>query len=341
VLAHHDHEQFEIVGYYNQNKHDSFTERLQSYTDHWRDCFTMSDEALAKTIREDQIDILIDLAGHTGNNRLLVFARKPAPIQMTYLGYPRSTGVETIDYRLTDNYVDVQGLNEEFNSEQLIKLPNSYFCYRPLDKAPPINDLPAKERGYITFGCFNQLGKLTTAMQILWAKLLNAIPNAKLLLKNKSFQDEPTRRNLLNKLIQLGITAEHLQLEPTIPDVHEHLKLYQRIDIALDTYPYNGATTTCEALWMGVPVISLQGETQVSRMGLSILSTVGLSEWVASTPEEYFQLAIKFANDINQLQQLRQTMRQRLQASPLLDGITFTRHLEQVYRQVWEKWCEQ
>jgi protein O-GlcNAc transferase len=331
ILAHHDPEQFEIVCYYNQLQNDQMTRRLKSYVKHWFDCYHLSDQALAEKIRQDNIDILVDLAGHTADNRLLVFARKPAPIQVTYLGYPTTTGLTTIDYRITDHYVDVAGVNDRV-SEIPVKLPNSYFCYSPLPDSPPINELPALTQPNITFGSFNNYAKITPQIKALWANLLQQLPHAQLLLKAKSLSDEKTLQQLQAEFAQLGIESQRLIIANYTSSQYEHLTIYHQIDIALDTFPYNGATTTCEALWMGVPVVTLVGEKQASRMGLSILSTVGLNDLIASTPTEYLEISIKLANELNQLQQLRQSLRERMQNSPLMNGAKFTRDLETAYQ---------
>lgn len=341
ILAHHDHAQFEIFGYYNHSTTDEVTQRLQSYTDHWRNCATLSDELLAQQIREDQIDILVDLAGHSAGNRLLVFARKPAPVQVTYLGYPNTTGLSTIDYRMTDGYTDPEGIAEKFNSETLVKLPTSYFCYRPptetLQTPPPPS--PALHNGYLTFGSFNYYAKLSAKILVCWAKLLHAVPGSKLLVKTISLNDVTTRQTCQARFAKLGVSSDRLILITEATALDEHLAIYNQVDLALDSFPYNGATTTCETLWMGVPVVTLVGERHVSRMGLSILSTVGLTELIAYTKEEYIQICLKLVNDTSYLQDLRATLRERMQSSPLMDGATFTHYLEKSYRQLWERWC--
>lgn len=335
ILAHHDHALFEITIFYNNTHHDEVTQRLQSYADHWINCVSLTDDELAEQIRQMQIDILVDLTGHTANNRLLVFARKPAPIQISYLGYPNTTGLKTIDYRITDHYVEPVGVSESLSVETLLRMPHSYFCYRPLDNAPPINALPAKASAQITFGCFNNYSKLTDEIKKSWAEILRALPNAHLLLKAKSFNDEPTQQALKEQFAQLGIEPQRIQLVHYAPSSQAHLSYYHQVDIALDTFPYNGATTTCEALWMGVPVVTLVGERHASRMGLSLLSTVGLTELLAQTPEAYIEISIQLANHLNYLKKLRESLRERMRASPLMDGVGFTRDLEAIYRQLY------
>ncbi|HEW97997.1 MAG: hypothetical protein DRR16_33585 [Candidatus Parabeggiatoa sp. nov. 3] len=341
VLAHHNHTQFEIFCYDNHGKTDKITQRLQQSVEHWINCVTLTDEALASLIKQDQIDILIDLAGHTNDNRLLVFARKPAPVQVTYLGYPNTTGLTTIDYRITDQYRDPEGLADELSTETLIRMPETYYCYRPYDDTPPVNDLPAHQNDAITFGTLNNYVKLNPKMLTLWAEILQAVPGSKLLLKpsNQILNDPSARQAIEKQFMTVDIQPTQLILEEITPSP-SHLKSYHQLDIALDTYPFNGGTTTCEALWMGVPVITLVGQTHTARMGISLLSTLGLTELIAHSPKDYVELAIKLANDRAYLQNLRESLRDRMQTSPLMDGPSYTHHLETAYRKMWEKWCD-
>lgn len=338
ILAHHDPRQVEIFCYSNHSLSDDVTQRLQSYDNQWRNCVGLSDDALADIIRQDQIDILVELSGHTGGNRLLVLARKPAPIQVTYLGYPYTTGLTAIDYRLTDEYVDTPGVNEQFNSETPVKLPASFFCYQPYEDSPPVNQLPALDRGYLTFSSFNSYPKVNSHLFGLWAEILGALPAAKLLMQTKSLQDKETREDFLAQMARLGVAEERVIITQFTPPP-EYLRTYHQVDLALDSYPFNGGTTTCEALWMGVPVVTLVGTRQVSRLGLSILATLGLTDLIAYTPQDYVNICLKLANNLDYLQTLRATMRDRMQTSPLMDASSFTRHLEGLYRQMWEKWC--
>ncbi len=337
VLAHHNHEQFEIVCYYNATKIDHITQQLQEYADSWVDCFELSDEKLAEKIRQDQIDILVDLSGHTAGNRLLVFAMKPAPIQVNYLGYPNTTGLTAIDYRITDAYRDPPETSEPFSSESLVRIPG-YYCYRPVDDTPELSECPSLQNSYITFGSFNYYSKMNPTVLALWAEVLNAITASKLLLKTKVLADESIQEALKEQFARLGVAPERLILE-TVSPAPAYLKSYYQVDIGLDTYPYNGGTTTCEALWMGIPVVTLVGKTHASRMGLSILSTIGLTGLIAYTHEEYVDICIKLASNTEYLQQLRAGMRERMQASPLMDYAGLSHQLENEYRKMWEKWC--
>ncbi len=337
ILANHDSKQVEIYCYFNNfTTPDSVTQRLQQYAQHWINCINLSDEALAETIRQDQIDILVDLMGHTGHNRLLVFARKPAPVQVTYLGYSDTTGLTTMDYRITDRYADPDGLADPFSSETLIRMPHSYFCYQPADETrqTPTKAPPVLENGHITFGSFNNYAKLSPATLSLWAQVLESLPNSKLLIKANSLIDATTQHSLQQQLTDLGVASDRLILVPHLPAMTEHLSLYHQVDIALDSFPYNGATTTCEALWMGIPVVTLVGKTHVSRMGLSILTTVGLTDLIATSPEEYVKICLRLADDIQYLQTLRKEMRDQMQSSPLMQAEPFTRQLEQLYRKI-------
>ncbi len=331
ILAHHDHQQFEIFCYYNSLNTDEVTVRLQRYADHWCNCASWSDEKLAKQIQQDQIDILVDLSGHTAGNRLLVFARKPAPVQVTYLGYPNTTGLTSIDYRITDNYMDPVGQTESINSETLLRMTGSYFCYCPHQDSPLVNPLPALEKGYITFGCLNGYYKLNSILFGWWAEILQAVPHSKLFVKNNSFHDQPTCQNFIDQFATLGIDSTRLMLEPANAPP-SHLMAYHHIDLALDSYPFTGGITTFEALWMGIPVVTLVGDRHVSRQGLSILSTLGLPELVTYTPEEYVNTCVRLANDLEYLQTLRQELRERLRHSRLMDWVNCTHELEEIYR---------
>lgn len=338
ILAQHHHESYEIFCYSLGTTVDSMTQRLQQYSDHWITGEEFSEEKLAERIRQDQIDILVDLAGHTAKNQLLVFARKPAPVQVTYLGYPTTTGLTAIDYRITDNYVDYQGVNEPFTSEISVPLPASFFCYQPVADSPPVNDLPALQQGYVTFSSFNNFAKVSPEILHLWANVLSAVPNSKLLIKTRYLSDPATRQVFEERFSQVGIKSNQLILEEFI-SAPTYLKSYHQVDLGLDSYPFNGGMTTCEALWMGVPVVTLVGNRQVSRLGLSILATIGLTELIAYTKEEYLEICINLARNLDYLQTLRAEMRAQMQASPLMDATSFSRHLEDAYRQMWEEWC--
>ncbi len=338
IFEQHDHEQYEVYCYYTETRYDQITEAIKQQADYWLDCAHLNDEALAQQIREDEIDILVDLSGHTAGNRLLVFARKPAPVQVTYMGYPSTTGIKTIDYRITDYYLDPE--DKIYGPEIPLRMPADLICYAPPQNTPPVNELPAKDKGYITFSCFNHYYKLNQPLIETWAKILQRVPNSKLLLKSRVLSnDSDTRQNFETQLLLLGIATDRLIIEDADP-VPQHLNAYHQVDIALDSHPYNGGTTTCEALWMGIPVVTWVGDIPPARVGLAHLSTLGLHALIAKSSEEYVDICVNLANDLERLSQLRQTLRETMQASPLMDAPTFVKHLEIHYRQIWQKWCE-
>jgi predicted O-linked N-acetylglucosamine transferase (SPINDLY family) len=339
ILAHHHKLSFETFCYSQVTLPDAATDRLAGMADHWCSIVGMSDRQLADQIRADGIDILVDLAGHTRGNRLLVFARKPAPIQITYLGYPSTTGLSQIDYRLTDAYADPPQQGDEYYTEQLLRLPSCFLCYTPPEWVPAVAALPALRNGYVTFGSFNNLAKVTPQVISLWSQILAALPNSRLLLKNLALRDEGVRTRYLELLAGHGIERDRIHLAEHKDSPQDHLNDYANVDIGLDTFPYNGTTTTCEALWMGVPVITLAGRTHVARVGVSLLSAVGLEPLIATTPEDYVAKAITLASHLEQLAQMRSTLRQYVAASSLCDGPTFVRELEDTYRQLWQRWC--
>jgi predicted O-linked N-acetylglucosamine transferase (SPINDLY family) len=341
VIASHNRADFEIFCYSNVVNFDAVTTRLRGLVEHWRDIIGVSDEKAAEVIREDKIDILVDLAGHTSGNRLLLFARKPVPIQVTYLGYPNTTGLPTIDYRITDSLADPPGTTDHLCVEKLFRLPKSFLCYRPPQETPSVSTLPAIRTGNITFGSFNNRTKLTPTMIGLWSQILKSIPNARLVLKSGPLFDAETRELLEKMFVQHGISQDQLRLLSYVPSKYEHFDCYNSIDIGLDTFPYNGTTTTCEAMWMGVPVISLAGETHASRVGMSLLSDVGLSDFIAECDEDYLQKAVALANDLERLQSLRVSLRSMMSNSSLMDARSFTDSLEKAYRQMWYSWSVQ
>lgn len=340
VLMAHDKEHFEVFCYANLSVEDEVTKRLRQCADHWRSIGEMSDTQALELIRSDGIDILVDLAGHTGHNRLLLFALKPAPVQVSWIGYPATTGLSAIDYRIVDAHTDPPGMTEEYYSEKLARLPESFLCYLPDKDIPAAGSLPALSAGRITFGSFNKLSKISAEMFSLWAEILKEIPGSFLLLKTVSFSDNDICRTIADIFARKGIGSDRFALLPYIASTREHLELYNKIDIALDTFPYNGTTTTCEALWMGVPVVTLAGNAYGGRVGASLLSNAGLQDLIAATPEEYKKIAISLAGDINRLQALRSGLRERLSRSPLTDAKRFTLHLEACYRTMWQEWCK-
>lgn len=337
ALARHDRERVEVFAYYTHWRRDAHTERLQGLVDHWVDAGTLNDEALAARIRADRIDILVDLAGHTDGARLGVLDRRAAPLQMTLLGYPNTTGMGSVDYRLTDWRADPPG-SEDFSSERLLRLPGSYFCYRPPRRAPAVAVPPSLASGRITFGSFNLHVKYSDRVLACWARLLDDVPDARLLIKSGNLQNDEVREPLLRRMRAAGIDPARCELRGKVADLDAHLAMYHEVDIALDSFPYNGATTTCEALWMGVPVVSLAGRWPAARMGASILAAAGLEELVGEDADDYLRIARALATDPARLQMLRAGMRERLASSALLDELAFARGLEDLYRGAWRDW---
>jgi predicted O-linked N-acetylglucosamine transferase (SPINDLY family) len=336
LLANHDHQRFEIFAYANVRVTDAMTQRLRSHTDNWRSVFGLTDADAADQIRQDQIDILIDLAGHTAGHRLVVFAHKPAPVQMTYLGYPDTTAMDAIDYRITDAYADPPGQTEQYHSEQLLRISPCAWCFAPNTDVP----LAVRYRGPITFGCFNIFAKVTQPMLEIWSRILLAVPDSRLLLKSAGFNSAALREQVQHRMSKLGISPDRLELRGKEWSYDAHLALYGHMDIALDTFPYHGTTTTCEAMWMGVPVITLAGVAHVARVGVSLLTNVGLPELVATTADEYVQLAVALAADRDRLDRLHSTLRRQMEHSPLMNAPRFARNVEAAYRQTWRNWCQ-
>lgn len=339
LLASHDKTLVETICYSDAQVADGMTAHLRKLAHKWRDTYNVADMKVADWIREDGIDILVDLAGYTFNNRLPVFARKPAPVQVTYLGYPNTTGLPAVDYRLTDAWADPPGVTERFHTETLVHLPHGFLCYLPPVDAPEVVALPARTTNYISFGSFNNLSKVTSQVVELWASILRAIPHSRLVLKNDSLGDEKTRDNYYALFADQGIARERVDFLGSLPSVREHLAVYGQIDIALDPFPYNGTTTTCEALWMGVPVITLAGRTHAGRVGVSLLSRVGLAECIAPDPQGYVDIATELASDIPRLTKLRASLRAIVASSSLCDAPAFARDVEVAYRHMWHTWC--
>lgn len=338
ILAAHNRDVFEIYCYAQVDIEDELTARFKTLATHWRNIKELEDVAVAELIRQDGIDILVDLAGHTGGNRLPVFALKPAPVQVTYLGYPNTTGLSAIDYRLTDAIADPPGIVDGFYTEQLVRLPHGFLCYEAPTEQLEVAPSPAHSQRLVTFGCFNNFSKLSPCVLECWAKILAQLPESKLLLKSRVLIDTATVTTLRARFGELGIQPDRIELAPHIVSNVAHLELYSRVDIALDTFPYNGTTTTFEALWMGVPVVTLTGKVHACRVGAAILNMVGLSELIADSPEAYVQSAVSLAQDMKRLNRLRGEIRGRLQASPLMDAKAFTQSLESTYRDMWQAW---
>ncbi|MGD1277005.1 MAG: tetratricopeptide repeat protein [Tepidisphaeraceae bacterium] len=335
LLAHHDHGPFEIFCYGDVQHADEMTGRLRSACDVWRDIRGGSDEQVAELIRQDRIDVLVDLSLHTGGNRLLVFARKPAPVQVTYLAYCGTSGLETMDYRLTDPYLDPPGMDESAYSEKSVRL-RTYWCYEPCIAEIEVGQPPALASGRVTFGCFNNYCKVSPGTWRAWRRLLQAVPGSGLVVYCPFGSH---RDRLAGELTAAGLDADRLTLVSAAPTA-AYFEQYRRIDIALDPFPFCGGTTTCDALWMGVPVVTLAGATAVGRGGVSILSNVGFGELVAQSVEQYVEIAAALAGDPRRLAELRSGLRARMQRSPLMDAGRFAKDVESAYREMWRRWCK-
>jgi predicted O-linked N-acetylglucosamine transferase (SPINDLY family) len=335
LLAGHDHAAFEVFGYAQVAAQDELTGKIRSCADAWRTIVGLSDEQAADLIREDRIDILIDLAMHTAENRLLVFARKPAPVQATYLAYAGGAAVEAIDYRLTDRYLDPDASDDQYYLQNSIRLNSTYWCYQPPESAPPASDLPARAAGAVTFGCLNKFSKINDTVLSLWARILSEVPRSRLMLLAS---EGAVRRRVLDVLQRQKIDPARIEFCRRVPFA-DYYRAYHRMDIALDPFPYNGGTTTCDALWMGVPVITLAGQTAVGRAGVSILSNAGLPQLIAQSIDDYAKIARDLAGDLPRLADLRATLRDRLRNSPLMDAGGYVRAVEETYHGMWRAWC--
>lgn len=342
VLPDIDRNQFELWAYYHYPKADLRTAELKPQFYAWRDIYNRSDAEVARQIRDDKIDILIDLSGHTSHNRLAVFAEKPAPVQVSWVGYPNTSGLPQIDYRLTDAYADPEGEADNYYTERLWRLPHGFLCYSPPASAPRVAESPCCSRGYVTFGSFNNRQKIGPECVALWSAVLRAIPDSRLLIKSVFGVDELDARDaLIASFVSFGIAAERIRVECAKATLEEHLALYGEIDVALDTFPYHGVTTTCEALWMGVPVVSRQGDRHVSRVGASILSNAGLADLVADSDEQFVEIAGALAEDFDSLNQIRGALREVVRSSRLTDGSALAGDLSSALRRMWEIYCEQ
>ena len=335
LIANHDHQNFEITCYSNGMLEDEVTARLRSHADQWRDIFGMFDVEVAELIQQDEIDILVDLSGHTMGNRLSLFTLRPAPIQVTYLGYPSTTGVAGMDYRITDAFADPVGDADAVHSEKLVRLDGGFLCYRPADDAPEVAPLPYLSNGYITFGSCNNLSKITPQVIAVWAAILRAVPDAQLLLKGKALGDDTVRVHFMNAFAAHGIEAARLDLRAWITGP-SHLSIYDHMDIALDSFPYNGTTTICETLWMGVPTVALEGGRHAARVALSLNAMIGQHHLIATSVDDYVRLAKELAANPSALVKMRADLRGVMKASGLCDGLSFARSLEKAYKSMWE-----
>jgi predicted O-linked N-acetylglucosamine transferase (SPINDLY family) len=319
----------EIFCYADDIAPDETTARLRRKCDVWRDVTRMTEAEIAELVRQDRIDILVDLAGHTEMNRLLVFARKPAPVQVTWLGYPDTTGMRSMDYRITDAIADPPGESDRLNTERLLRLPCGW-CYQPPQNAPPVTSVPPSERagGVVTFGCFNQVAKINLPLVELWAKVMHEVPTSRMVIKARTLEREDVRRRFVMAFADHGIAAARVDFLPAMPSLEEHLRCYSRVDVALDTFPYAGTTTTCEALWMGVPVVTLTGRTHASRVGASLLTAIGQTEWITSDRHAFVRRAVELATNVADRRMWRGELRPMMARSILLNAAGFRQSLE-------------
>lgn len=334
VLTSHDRSQVEVYCFSSVQYPDRVTERLRSMADEWRDLSKLADDAAAELIRALRIDILVDLAGHWADNRMTLMARKPAPIQVQ-IGYPGTTGLDAMDYRISDPYSDPPGQTDAHYAEKLLLLPECAWCYEPDARSPPVAPLPALSAGYVTFGCLNNPVKVTDATLQLWSRILAAVPRSPLMLLSAEGREDV---GLFHRLRRLGI--DPTRVDPIWRQARDaYMGLFNRIDIALDPFPYNGETTTCDGLWMGVPLVTLAGDSCRARRGVSHLKNLGLPELVGDGPDDYVRIACDLARDTPRLEQLRGELRERMATSSITNGKRYTRHLEDAYRNIWRRWC--
>ncbi len=337
VLERHDRSASEAYCYSSTDMVDSYTRQISARADVWRPVAGLSPTQLAEAIGGDEIDILVDLAGHSGVPQLATMALRPAPIQITWLGYLNTTGLTRVHYRISDRFADPPGMTDGYHTESLVRLAHSQWCYRPFFSLPHAITPPCTKKGFVTFGAFHQAAKISPTTRGRWARILAELPDSRILVVGvpRGRAEDDLRRDLAGP----GIAPERITIVP-YTSLQEYFRAFEGVDIALDTSPYSGGTTTCDALWMGVPVITVPGSRSVSRSAASVLSTVGLPEWIAADAEEYVRLAVRFAREPELLSELRRSLRERMSASPLMDEERFTRDLERTYREMWKKWCK-
>uniref|UniRef100_A0A7S0GQR6 Probable UDP-N-acetylglucosamine--peptide N-acetylglucosaminyltransferase SPINDLY n=1 Tax=Amorphochlora amoebiformis TaxID=1561963 RepID=A0A7S0GQR6_9EUKA len=333
------------ICYSNVARPDSRTAKFKTIAHKWVEIYGKSTEKVAEMVREDKVDILVELTGHTAGNRLDVMALKPAPIQVTWIGYPNTTGLTTIDYRFSDAKVDPPDTKQQF-SEKLVRLPNTFLCYSPSEIAPDVNHTPALKNGFITFGSFNNFAKCNHRVLDLWARILKAVPSSRLLMKCKPFACEAMQQKVLSRFQSLGINASRITLFPLFPTTKEHLALYSLVDISIDTFPYAGTTTTCEAMYMGVPVITLgtakgEDDNHAHNVGVTLLSHIpSLRPYITRSQDDYVNAAVQLASDVKALDRIRMNLRKDMLASPLCDGKPFVKNLESLYHKIWYDYCK-
>ncbi len=337
ILSSHDPSQVEVFCYAEVMNPDDVTARFRKLAHGWRSTCGQSDSQVAEWIRRDGIDILVDLAGHTGSNRLGIFAHRPAPVQVTYLGYPNTTGLPAVGFFLTDAVADPVG-EPSWYTEELVRLPGCFCCYAPLERAGPVAPLPARRTGHVTFGSLHDLAKVNDEVIDLWCEVLRAVPSARLLLFRHTLRGR-TRDDFRRQFEVRGFGPYRVELRHETGKGPDHLDVYPDVDVLLDVFPWSGHATTCEALWMGVPVVTLAGSRHAGRLSASVLTALGLQELIAADRRQYVEIARRLAGDLDRLSELRSGLRGRMAGSPLCEGPGFTRKLEAAYRELWRRWC--
>ncbi len=339
LLRGHDRQQVRVVIYSDSANLDEVNSRLRTLADAWIDVAGVSHNGLRAQIIRDRVDILVELAGHTGHNRLPVLAAQAAPVQVSYLGYPRALALPAIPYRISDAIADPVALDDSASAQELVRLADGFLCYQPEAVTPPLESPPHLRRGSITFGSFNVREKISQPTLQLWAQVLDAVPGSRLLLKAAGFADPDYCQHFIRQCQAQGIDADRLKLIGNVEGAGGHLSLYHDVDIALDTLSYNGTTTTCETLWMGVPVITLRGDCHAARVGSSLLTQLGLQELIAESADDYRRIAAELGTDSARLIRLRAGMRERMLASPLMDQGRIGREMDAAYRRLWQRFC--
>jgi protein O-GlcNAc transferase len=337
VLAHHDRDRFEVFCYSDTSQEDHVSRQFRAWAEHWRDIVGLPDHRAKQIIEDDQIDILVDLRGHAASNRLTLFAKRVAPIQINMVGYFDTTGLAAMDYHLTDSHQDPAGLAEQYHTERLLRMPVSCWCYRPDDQTPDVNEPPCNSSSHVTFGSVNKIIKVSEPCARLWSRVLERVPNSRLLLIAVSENAADSIRSLFSKF---GLPPKRVDFDIKCANYHDYLERFGKIDIALDTSPFSGITTTCDGLWMGVPLVSCGGDIAVSRAGTSILHGAGLQELAAQTEEQFVDLAVDLAGDQQRLRELRLAMRDRMRTSALMNAVQFTQQLETHYQSAWQRWLQ-
>ncbi len=337
-LSAHDHSQVEIFFYSFVPQPEEVKTVLKQMSDQWREVSCATDDEAAEMIQEDQIDILLDVMGHTGETRLELFTRRVAPVQVSYLGYVNTTGLSTMDYRISDAHGDPEGMTERYYTEKIFRLPETSIVFH-LPELIPVTQAPALKNGYVTFGSFNNLSKVTPEVVELWSRVLKVVPEAHLLIKSPCLVDPEVRKYVGDMFLSQGVDVKRLEFVGYVSSYKEHLRLYEKVDVALDPFPFNGGLTSMEALWMGVPVVTLVGNSFVSRLSVRLLVSVKLTDWMTDSKEAYVRKAVDAAMDVMRLNDLRQSLREKVKTSPISDGVALARNLEAAFREMWRKEC--